>query len=133
MLNSVVKEVIISIVASLVIISVGFLYRKTIAFCFKVFVFKIMKIGVQDVCDYSSARKSFASALEKGHTVKLMAIMGVGFLSPKDNPGRLHHSILGCFLSTRLKSDPNVRVLLLDPFSNYVSTRADELFYVYRS
>jgi len=133
MLNAVTLDVVASVIASLVIVGVAFLYRNAIKFRLQAFILKNMKVGIQDVCDYKEARESFAFALEIGHSVKLMAIMGGGFLSAKDGAGRLHCSVLGHFLSTRSKPAPHVRVLLLDPRSSYVIIRAEKLFPGYHS
>jgi hypothetical protein len=126
-------EVLVSVIASLVIMSGGLLFRKAIAFRLQTFVLRNMKIGIRRVSGYEKMRRAFISALATGHSARLMAIMGIGFLSSKDVPGRLHNSVLGSFLSIRSKSAPNVKVLLLDPRSRYVSARAEELFSGYRS
>jgi len=131
MITSISVEIFSSILASITIMVIVYVYRKFLVFSIQSLLLRLSGIGIINSYHYKKFIKSFNREIKKKENIrnmKIMAIMGVGFLTSMETAGRLHKSILGEILCNPKYVDKKIKILLLNPQSNYVDDRAYEIY-----
>jgi hypothetical protein len=124
MLSEVVTEITVSILATLIIAVVVYIYRRAITIRLQAWLLRQKGIGITNVYTHrTDARLTVAKRLQSAKVIWYMGIKGLDIIG--------HREIMFSDLALALQSDElkrgEVRFLLLDPDSEYNEVRAHEM------
>jgi len=124
--GAVIQEIIATIIASALIIAVVFIWRNQIFKIFRRYIFKTFKVGVLDTekeYDRDEVVSKIKSEGQKAVTIQAMGVRLTNLVSTREE----EISPLDEMLRSNINPTLKTRILVLDPNSKYVKSRAEEI------
>lgn len=124
MLNSIITEIMVSIIATLIIAAVMYIYRRAITIKVQSWLLRQKGIGITNVYLHrTNARAAISKAWQSAQVIRYIGIQGLDIITHRE----VMFSDLAKSMKFSNRKTQSAKFLILDPDSGYVKIRAQEV------